>query len=64
MQTFEKYLEEVCHSYTNNSPEGFERWMENLDVQEVIDYAERWGKIQILEAQIQTLKEIRENLNK
>lgn len=64
MQTFEQYLAEVCPSHTNNSPEGFERWMENLDVQEVIDYAERWGKIQILEAQIQTLKEIKEGLSK
>ena len=57
MQTFEQYLMDRCPSHTNNSPEGFERWVENLDVQEVIDYAESWGRIQVLESRAETLKE-------
>lgn len=44
-QSFEEYLLEVAPSgvHTNNSPEGFERWLENLDTQEVMDYAEDYG---------------------
>ena len=44
-QTFESYLLDVAPSnvHTNNSPEGFERWLENLDVAEVIEFAEDWG---------------------
>ncbi len=64
MQTFEQYLMDRCPSHTNNSPEGFERWMENLDVQEVIDYAESWGRLQIVEARLETLKECKELINK
>lgn len=64
MQTFEQYLMDRCPSHTNNSPEGFERWMENLDVQEVIDYAESWGRLQIVEARLETLKECKELISK
>lgn len=53
-----------CPSHTNNSPEGFERWMENLDVQEVIDYAESWGRLQVIESRLETLKECKELINK
>lgn len=44
-QTFESYLEERAPSnvHTNNSPEGFERWLENLDVAEVMEFAEEYG---------------------
>jgi len=44
-QTFESYLLDVAPSnvHTNNSPEGFERWLKNLDVAEVIEFAENWG---------------------
>jgi hypothetical protein len=44
-QTFESYLEQVAPSevHTNNSPEGFERWVENLDVAEVMAFAEDYG---------------------
>ena len=45
MKTFETYLQEQCPSEyaVNNSPEGFERWLEQLDVQEVMDMAESYG---------------------
>ncbi len=44
-QTFEKFLQEKAPSevHTNNSSEGFERWLENLDTQEVMDFAEEYG---------------------
>jgi len=46
MKTFETYVQEQCPGEyaTNNSPEGFERWLEQLDVQEVMDMAEAYGK--------------------
>jgi len=44
--TFDSYLSEKCPSelQTNNSPEGFERWLETLDVAQVMEYAEGYGK--------------------
>lgn len=44
--TFEKYLKEKC-DYTGILDDDYEdhldRWMSELDVQEVIDYAQQWG---------------------
>jgi hypothetical protein len=28
---------------TNNSPEGFERWLEDQDISDIIEYAEGYG---------------------
>lgn len=39
LDTFEQFLMEKCPSHTNNSPEGFEKWLENLDIDELMDYA-------------------------
>ena len=46
MDSFEKFLEEKCPSerHTNNSPEGFERWLEEQDVANIMDYAEEYGR--------------------
>lgn len=46
MKTFEEYLEEIAPSevHTNNDPAGFERWLEQLDTQEVMDYAQGYGE--------------------
>ena len=51
-QTFEEYLLEVAPSgvHTNNSPEGFERWESELDVQELEDYAQEYGNKMYAEA--------------
>ncbi len=46
IKTFESYLEEVAPSevHTNNSPEGFERWLEQLGNDELMQFAEYYGK--------------------
>jgi hypothetical protein len=48
MKTFEKYLEEDCWEpegvLDDDMPDAFEAWLEGLDTQEVMDYAEEWGK--------------------
>lgn len=45
-QSFEDFLLDQCPSgcHTNNSPEGFERWLEQLDGQEYMDFAEEYGQ--------------------
>ncbi len=42
--SFEEWLsDEKCDTHTNNNPAGFEKWLENLDTQELIDYAQEYG---------------------
>lgn len=46
--TFENYLQER-HSdqyigLDDDMPDDFEQWLCNLDVQEILDYAEVWGQ--------------------
>lgn len=47
MKTFEKYLEEDVWEpegvLDDDMPEAFDAWLEQLDVQEVMDYAQEWG---------------------
>jgi len=47
MINFEKYLEEYCWEpegvLDDDMPDAFEAWITNLDVQEVMDYADRYG---------------------
>lgn len=48
-QTFEEFLEEKYSEMYTGSKDGFEvsidYWFSQLDVQEVIDYAEEWGEL-------------------
>ena len=48
MQTFEDYLRDIhADDYMGNGDdmgEAFDEWMCELDNEELIDYAERWGK--------------------
>jgi hypothetical protein len=44
MKTFEEFLNDKCECHTNNSPEGFERWLEQLDGDEYMVYADEYGK--------------------
>lgn len=44
--TFEDFLSDKCECHTNNDPAGFENWLERLDSQEIMDYAEEYGKEQ------------------
>ena len=43
--SFEDFIRTKCPSIyqTNNSPEGEDRWVEQLDGQELIDFAEEYG---------------------
>lgn len=47
-QTFEDFLETQFaadyHGFDDDMPDAFDAWMGNLDVQEVIDYADLWGE--------------------
>ena len=47
IKTFEEYLEEEFakdyRGLDDDMPDSLDTWMSNLDVQEVIDYAEEWG---------------------
>lgn len=44
MQTFEQFLSakffEDYHGTDDDSPDAFDNWLSNLDVQEILDYAE------------------------
>lgn len=47
-RSFESYLQEV-HALEyigtdDDMPDAYERWLVDLDVQEIIDLAELWGK--------------------
>lgn len=50
IKTFQEFLEEKCDESESDviSKDNFEsvtdRWFENLDVQELIDYGEEYGK--------------------
>jgi len=64
--TFENYLMDICPSHTNNGPEGFERWLEDLDTQDVMDYAEGYGeeiRAELRKKVEQTLEDVREALH-
>lgn len=48
-ETFEKYLENVCFEdnpmvLDDDMSDFFDNWLSNLDVQEVMDYAQKWGE--------------------
>lgn len=51
-QSFEQFLMDKCHTHTNNSPEGFEKWEEQLDVQELEDFAQDYGLKCFIEGQL------------
>jgi len=44
-KTFEDYLKDKCPCHTNNSHEGYEKWLGRLDAQEFIEFAEDYGRI-------------------
>lgn len=43
MKTFEEFLLNKCQNHTNNSQEGYERWLENRDIDEMISYADEYN---------------------
>lgn len=57
-KNFEEFLAGQCDCHTNNSPEGFERWLENMDLQEMQDYAEEWGQREYLRGKEEVIGKI------
>lgn len=43
-QSFEEFLSDRCTSHTNNEPAGFEKWLEQLDGEEYMRYAQDYGE--------------------
>lgn len=47
-ETFEDYLQDIhsknYHGTDDDMPDAYEKWVCELDVAEVIEYAEAWGK--------------------
>jgi hypothetical protein len=64
MDTFEQFLEEKCSEMESdiinkdNYEAVSERWFENLDVQELIDFGEEYGKY----VEYQTVSNIQDRL--
>lgn len=60
IQTFEKWLEEEQWEpegvLDDDMPDAFEAWLEGLDTQEVMDYAEEWGQKCRLDGKEEILK--------
>lgn len=58
--TFEEFLQNQCpgERHTNNSPEGFERWLEEQDVNDIMEYAEFYGRFCRIEGKEQILAEM------
>lgn len=48
MKTFEDYLQNThaqdYHGTKDDMPDAYERWLCDLDVAEVVEYAEAWGR--------------------
>jgi hypothetical protein len=59
--TFEEFLQnkhsEDYHGLDDDMPDAFEAWMSQLDVAEVEEYAEEWGR-QLIEKLIEETKRI------
>ena len=64
--TFEEFLQNTCPSerHTNNDPEGFENWLEEQDVNDIMEYAEMYGKFCRNEGEQNLLNEIKEDERK
>ena len=49
-KNFEEFLSYKCDTHTNNDPAGFERWLEELDGEEYIKYADEYAELQSLKS--------------
>jgi succinate dehydrogenase flavin-adding protein (antitoxin of CptAB toxin-antitoxin module) len=63
LDTFEQFLMDKCPSHTNNSPEGFEKWLENLDIDELMDYAMNYRNQSLTDYHNHIVEEIEEYAN-
>ena len=58
---FEDFLSDKCDTHTNNDPAGFEKWLEELDIQELEDYGQEFGEECYLKGKEDMLKEFEQN---
>ncbi len=63
-QSFEDFLMDKCPSHTNNGPEGFEKWAEELDGSEYEEYAQEYGEKCFLEGREYTFEKLQPIINK
>ena len=69
MQTFNEFLEEKCEEEESDvmTKDNYEavadRWFENLDVQELIDFGEEYGKYVAKETALTIVYEISKKYN-
>ena len=69
MNTFQEFLEERCEEQESdiinkdNYEAVGERWFENLDVQELIDFGEEYGKYVAKETALNIVDEISKKYN-
>lgn len=66
--TFLTFLEK-CFNKTYTMPkemygEVFDKWLNNITVSEFIKYADRYGKIMLMEGEVRGLKRADELINK
>jgi hypothetical protein len=71
VKTFEDFMQEQCpdggRGGADGAQEAYERWVENLDAQEVWELAEKWGEYQFFSGKefvIEMLRPQIEALNK
>ena len=67
-QTFEEYLEQMCEKsgsldgvLDDDMPDKVDSWIAELDIQEVIDFAQKWGeeiKLESMKRGLETGSEI------
>jgi hypothetical protein len=59
--TFERYLQDIhalnYHGLDDDMPDAFDSWVSELDVEEVINYAENYGEAKFKDGQIKALSE-------
>jgi len=66
-QDFEEFLMDKCDTHTNNDPVGFDKWLEELDGEEYMDYAQEYGNqcftegTQVVPENIITKEELKAN---
>lgn len=58
-QTFEEFLSDKCECHTNNDPAGFERWLEQLDGNEYMEFAQIWGEREYLRGKEDMLEAVK-----
>ena len=44
-KNFDDFLQDKCPCHTNNSDEGYEKWIEDMDKQQLIDFMYEYEKL-------------------